>query len=225
MLHVSHAPFRLSAWLLLAVSSSGQQHAEGLSTETIWTLVFSGLVAFATLVYAALTWTLVSETRRMRRAQTDPHVVVWVVPSAWAFGFADLIVKNFGGGPATDVKFEIIQSPSGGGDAKILETLNGLGFLNTGFDYLAPGYEHRTYLATILGRSDAEMQSNIHIRVNYLAPSGQPLHGCYPLDLSQFANHMRIGNPPLETIATELERARKTLDAIAAKYLHEHKPQ
>ena len=34
-------------------------------------VVSSGLVTLATLVYAVLTWRLVSETRRMRKAQTD----------------------------------------------------------------------------------------------------------------------------------------------------------
>ncbi len=37
-------------------------------------ILFSGLVTLATLVYAILTWKLVAETQKMRRAQTDAKV-------------------------------------------------------------------------------------------------------------------------------------------------------
>ncbi|PNR89319.1 hypothetical protein X925_03280 [Petrotoga sp. 9T1HF07.CasAA.8.2] len=35
-------------------------------------VVFSALVAIATIVYAKLTWSLVAETRKMREAQIEP---------------------------------------------------------------------------------------------------------------------------------------------------------
>ena len=37
-------------------------------------LLFSGIVAISTVVYAFLTWQLVSETRKMRKVQTEPSV-------------------------------------------------------------------------------------------------------------------------------------------------------
>jgi hypothetical protein len=65
---------------------------------TNWERIFSALVAASTLVYAGLTAYLVVETRRMRRVQTEPKVGVSIVPSADAFGFADLLVRNDGAG-------------------------------------------------------------------------------------------------------------------------------
>ena len=46
-----------------------------------WLIVaFTGVVALSTVVYAFLTWRLVSETRRMREVQTEPRVSVRVEP-------------------------------------------------------------------------------------------------------------------------------------------------
>ena len=39
-------------------------------------VAFSAVVAIATIVYAILTWRLVSETRKMRVAQTEPREYV-----------------------------------------------------------------------------------------------------------------------------------------------------
>jgi hypothetical protein len=40
----------------------------------LMTLLFSGVVAVSTFFYAILTWKLVSETRKMREAQTEPKI-------------------------------------------------------------------------------------------------------------------------------------------------------
>jgi hypothetical protein len=42
----------------------------------LMTLLFSGVVAVSTLIYAILTWQLVSETRKTREAQTEPKIEV-----------------------------------------------------------------------------------------------------------------------------------------------------
>lgn len=48
----------------------------GMTTADTWLLVFSWVFSFSTLVYAFLTWRLVSETKRLRVAQTEPIVSV-----------------------------------------------------------------------------------------------------------------------------------------------------
>ena len=192
---------------------------EGMSTESKLTLLFTGVVAAATVVYAWLTWSLVSETRRMRRVQTDARVAVTVMPSPYAFGFADLLVRNFGAGAATDVKFEIVETKPGQGDAETLKALRGFGFMKNGFGYMAPGYEHRTFLVGIVGRSEQTVQTNIHVRVTYRSPSGEAHDECYPIDLTQFWNRFRLGDPPMDRIAKELELLRKQVERIRQQML------
>ena len=41
----------------------------------VLTIFFSGVVAASTVVYAVLTWKLVSETRKMREVQTEPKSI------------------------------------------------------------------------------------------------------------------------------------------------------
>jgi primosomal protein N'' len=43
-------------------------------------LLFAGVVAAATVVYAWLTAKLVAETRRLRQVQTEPHIEVFYRP-------------------------------------------------------------------------------------------------------------------------------------------------
>lgn len=75
--------------------------------ESAFTVIFSALVAIATLVYAILTWRLVSETRKMREAQTEPNISVTIQPREEWMNFVDLIIQNIGLGPAYNIKFEI----------------------------------------------------------------------------------------------------------------------
>jgi hypothetical protein len=185
-----------------------------MSIEAWLTLLFSGLVAASTCVYAVLTWKLVTETRRMRRAQTDAKVGVSVVPSLYAHGFADLLVRNYGGGPATDVRFEIIEKEPGKGDPKTLEALQKFGFIKNGLDYMAPGWEYRTFLVAIVGRTKDQITTNIRLRVSYCSSSGEQHSEYYPIDLTHFWHRMRAGNPPLETVAHELEHIRKLLEQL-----------
>jgi len=45
-----------------------------------FSVLFSGLVALATVVYVVLTWKLVSETKKMRKVQTEPKICVFIQP-------------------------------------------------------------------------------------------------------------------------------------------------
>ena len=62
-------------------------------------IAFSGVVAVSTVVYAVLTWRLVSETRSLRKAQTDPQLSVSVQSDRGDHGgLVDLVIMNHGGG-------------------------------------------------------------------------------------------------------------------------------
>src|ERR1051326_4968339 len=125
-----------------------------------WERIFSGVVALSTLVYAVLTSRLVTETSKMRHVQSDPQIGISVVQSKDAFGFADMLIRNDGAGPAVDVRFEIVKTDTGDPDPQVLASLESLGLMQTGIPYMSPGGEFRTYIAQILGRSDAAMQTD-----------------------------------------------------------------
>jgi len=186
-----------------------------MSTEIFWALLISGLGAVATTGYAILTWFLASETRRLREASTEPHVGVSVLPSEYApVGFADLVIRNSGLGPAFDVQFIPEEATPRVANATLLQELRELGIVRNGIPYLAPGNEFRIYYTQLLGKSDAELTTNVHLRVKYRSLTNREYQPCYPLELGHFAKRMRIGRPPLQEIARELERLCKEVEQI-----------
>ena len=79
---------------------------------------FSGIVAFSTVVYAYLTWKLVSETRRMREVQTEPRIGMYLERyPPYTYGGISLVICNEGQGPARSLEFEFEGDSSYFGDA------------------------------------------------------------------------------------------------------------
>ena len=53
------------------------------------TVIFTAVVAIATVVYAILTWKLVSETRMMREVQTEPKISAIIQPKDYWLNFIE----------------------------------------------------------------------------------------------------------------------------------------
>lgn len=68
-------------------------------------VIFSALGAVAALLYAILTWRLVSKTRRMREAQTEPKISISVQPKEEFISFIDMVIQNIGLRPTYDISF------------------------------------------------------------------------------------------------------------------------
>ena len=69
------------------------------------TVVFTAVVTISTVVYAALTAVLVSETKKMRQVQTEPKIEITLRPFEFAIHIVKLHIKNIGLGPAENLKF------------------------------------------------------------------------------------------------------------------------
>ncbi|OQA92886.1 MAG: hypothetical protein BWY27_00147 [Bacteroidetes bacterium ADurb.Bin234] len=72
-------------------------------------IIFSGIVALSTVVYAVLTWRLVSETRKTREIQVTPDIHVFFEKSEADVHFVYIVLENFGYGIAYNTTFEIIK--------------------------------------------------------------------------------------------------------------------
>jgi len=72
-------------------------------------IIFSGIVAISTVVYAVLTWKLVSETRETRKLQITPDIHAYFEKSEVDASFVYLIIENIGYGIAKNVKFQITK--------------------------------------------------------------------------------------------------------------------
>ena len=98
------------------------------------TLIFSFVVTTSTVFYAILTWRLISETIKMRKAQTEPRISIYVQPCQVSMSFFDIVIKNIGLGPAYDVRFEILEEF----DVKEGRKLSEIDFIKEGINYMPP---------------------------------------------------------------------------------------
>jgi hypothetical protein len=73
----------------------------------IISLVFAGVVAISTIIYALLTWKLVNETSKLREFQTEPRISLSVELDQNTVTLMDLTIENIGHGPAYTIAFEI----------------------------------------------------------------------------------------------------------------------
>ena len=170
------------------------------SAET-WLVVFSGVVAVSTFVYAILTCRLVSETRRMRLAQTEPMVSVTYHPREEWINFIDFRIKNVGAGPALDISLEVDPDFEYVPD-KLLSELN---LFKNGLNYLGPGDELRFFLTSLTENGAAKTETPFEIRVTYRGTIGKKKTDRYVIDFSEFEGIMQLGKPPLHEIADSMK--------------------
>lgn len=184
-------------------------------------VIFSALVTAATVVYAVLTWMLVSETRRMRRAQTDAKVAISLDSRPGYLNFIDLLVRNEGVGPAYDIRFEVAMV-GGGGDDSVLEAIQSLGFVEHGMDYFSPGQEIRSFLTSMTENFEAKMKTRIQVRTCYRTASGEQVNDVYLLDFSVFKGRCQLGEPDLHSIAKSLKSIATELGHITSGFKKPH---
>lgn len=178
--------------------------------------MFSGVVAVSTLVYAALTWYLVRETRLMRHAQTTPKVAVFYRNRDEWISLLDVVVKNIGLGPAYDVSFQLGAEPASSGADALLADLQERNLFSSGVRFLAPGQEYSSYFTNVTEKFEEKMAARIRILVRYRAASGNRYTDEYTIDLSEIRGMVEIGKPPLLEIAKHTEQIAKALTALSS---------
>jgi hypothetical protein len=179
-----------------------------------FTVVFTVVVAVATVFYAVLTWRLVKETERMRAAQTDPHVAVRIEPSDVWINLVMLVIENVGAGPAYDVKLSVTPDFTTANKQPLSE----LGMFKYGLPYMAPGQRVSHFLTSVtedmpeLEKADGRYRFTITAR--YRTAGGAQQESDYPIDFMQLIGLSTIGEPPLRDINKQLEKLAHSLAHI-----------
>lgn len=177
-------------------------------------VIFSGLVTAATVVYAVLTWRLVTETRRSRKAQTNPSISVMIETNPVSFHALDLVVRNEGPGAAHNIHFEIEMEHPDTGDKQLLERIHKLGFVSDGVTYLAPRQELRSFLEMSFNNYDEKVATVLRVRTRYRTPDGSHESGSHLVDLSWLRNMSQLGTPPMQEMAKSLKALQKDINHL-----------
>ncbi|ETA68889.1 hypothetical protein MettiDRAFT_2377 [Methanolobus tindarius DSM 2278] len=175
--------------------------------DSLLTLFFTAVVAAATVVYAILTWKLVSETRKMRKVQTEPHISIIIQPREDTIGFIDLIVQNIGLGPAYDVKFDIEPDF----DLMVNRKLSEVGFFKYGLKYFAPDERRKLFLTSTYENYEEKIKTKIRIVAKYTNGAGTDYSSTYMIDFSEMEGMISAGKPPIYEISDSLGKIRSEL--------------
>ena len=136
-------------------------------------VIFSAVVTLATAVYAVLTWQLVSETRRMRKVQTEPKLEITLRSVDEAIHIQRLHVRNIGLGPALQISFSPKVLAGGDGGKALLDELTETNFFRTGISYLGPSEERYSHYTQMHENHDAKVASVLAFDVSYRSATNQ----------------------------------------------------
>ena len=177
-------------------------------------VIFTGVVAASTVVYAVLTWKLVSETRRLREVQTEPRVNIRVEADHTGRPGYELTIRNEGQGVAKNVSFEFEGDPSYFRNSWVHRSppeINELPVIRDGLDYLEPNQVYRFPLGTVSPEEyERAVETPWTFRTQYESLYGNPRTDTYIVEFSQFRG-MIFDSNHLKEIAEHMKAVREDI--------------
>lgn len=175
------------------------------------TVLFAAVVTAATVVYAALTWVLVKETRMMREVQTEPKLQVTVSSFDFAIHIVRLHIQNVGFGPALNVIFKPKVLAGGQSAEKLLAEFTDVNFFSIGLKHFGPGQERVSAYTQLTEDHDGKMASMLAIDVTYSSATGKSYSDSLVVDMSELKGGYQLGKPHAYAIAQSLEKMQKDI--------------
>jgi hypothetical protein len=176
-----------------------------------WALIIAAIGTIATAFASVLNWRLLRETALMRQAQTEPAISLHLERGSH-ISFLNLVIQNYGQGPAFDLRSEVAPSP------KELEkhgvVPNSLTLLNE-FEHLAP----KQRVNTFFGSAIELLASNcppITVAVRYKNGQGADRVERYTLNPCQFSGITECGDSPEGSMAKSLEKIAKEFGRVTS---------
>lgn len=181
-------------------------------------VLFGAVVAGATLVYARLTAALVAETNRMRRAQTEPEVIVSIQSSEVWINLIELVVENIGAGSAYNLRLDVdpdVKCSRG-------QMLSSIGLFKHGMRQLGPRRSVKTFLFSVTqkgeGQDPLDGQFRFAVNARYDSSSGESAARRFELDLLHLVGMVQLGTPPLKTISDSLKELQRDVHHLATGF-------
>ncbi len=181
-------------------------------------LLFSAVVAIATVVYAILTSKLVRETRSLREAQTEPRVEVFYrMRDEWV-SLIDVVAKNIGAGPAYNLRFEVTAVVANEATDSLVKQLNQLKSIASGINFLGPDQEFSSYWTNMTEQFDKKMEAQLLIKSTCRSATGASYHREHVIDFSELKGIVRVGEPPMLKIAKSIEKLQGNVEHLASGF-------
>ncbi|MEA9914536.1 hypothetical protein VDG39_17785 [Xanthomonas campestris pv. raphani] len=186
--------------------------------SAVLTVVFAGAVTVATIVYAILTWKLVSETQLMRRVQTDPRIEITINSLDIAIHLVRLRIRNIGQGPAIGLRFSPRVINGAESAQALLDEFTDINYFKTGISYFGPGEERFSSYTEMVKDHDGKIASVIAFDLKYKGASGSEHNESIVIDMAEYKGTYRLGKPHLYSIAESLEKLQKDVRHITSGF-------
>lgn len=189
-----------------------------IDNNALVTLVFSAVVTISTVVYAVLTARLVSETSRMRQAQTEPKLSVYFEPKEELVNFGFLYIKNIGLGPAYEIRVSMKSEGSVSGSESLIKDFVKVKAFERGLNYLGPGQVLRSGFTSMVENYEDKIGAVLHISLDYKSADGSTKKEVCRVDFSELEGYGGLGKPHLYSIAQSLEKIQKDIHNLTTGF-------
>lgn len=179
----------------------------------ILTLIFSGIVAFSTVVYAILTSKLVKETKATRLLQITPDVQVYLEKAETDAHFVYFIIENFGFGVASEVKFTFIKDFNYYDSDRL--RLSNMGSFKHGLSYFYPRQRYKYFFTNLLEDFENKINDNVEIGISFKDIHNNKYQRNFVLRIDEILGTGMMITPPdsfIGRISYELSEIKKKLD-------------
>ncbi len=173
-------------------------------------VVFSLVVTLATVFYVILTRSLVSETRKMREAQTEPDIFISIQLREESINLVDMIIRNIGLGSAYSLKFEV----NADFEYRKGHKLSQLNLIKNGLNYLAPNQRINIFTSYFPDLIKRKIITPFNIKVTYKNKFERPYENEYTIDFSEFIGLIQVSEPSLKKVANNLEKIQRDIHTI-----------
>ena len=181
-------------------------------------LIFTAMVAFSTVVYAFLTWRLVSETRKLREVQTEPKIHITLESLDFAINIVRLNIKNIGLGPASDLQFESAVISGGESAEKLLQEFTSPNFFKSGLRHFGPGQNIHSRDTQVTDDFEGKSASILSFKLRYKSATGKQYNEEIIIDMSEIKGISQLGKPNLYSIANSLEKMQNDIGHIVTGF-------
>lgn len=147
---------------------------------TLANVVITGFLLYATYEYAQLTEELVSETNKMRKAQTQPNVYAAVQPVDELNEIMEFFIQNLGSGAAYNIKF--VDPPVFRYAEKSF--LSNVHLIKNGIEFLAPRQKMHVFMMLSYQVFELNSKDPINIKIKYIDIEGEEIESNYKIDFS-----------------------------------------
>lgn len=179
------------------------------------TAIATAVIAAFTMLTAVLTWALMGENRRLRKAGTEPEVTAYLTPHPDGNGAINFVLANIGQGPARNVRFSFLcdeedfkshdvwlENDSNRSCASVLPQGEKIAALfGRGYDLAGSGKN-----------GSGKILKPFTVNISYDDISGRQCNTTQTLDVSQFLGLKGLfAKPPAREIADALNKIEKHL--------------